>query len=346
MELLDRYLQAVKKHLPWQRQNDILAELRANLESQLEDKESELGRTLTTPEAEEWLKQIGPPMLVAARYQPQQYLIGPAIFPTYWFVLRTALFWALIIYSVVNAILLALANHPTTAAVAEAIFQLPGVMMTVAAWVTLIFASFEFAAANYGVNWPPFPRLPANWTPATLPPLEKTPAPGEKPRSFAHAVADVVFGFLFIIWLLLIPRYPYLLMGPGVLYLHFSAFQIAPVWIQFYWWMVGLNVFQLAWRSLDLWSGAWQARRPWKTIAFKALGLIPVGFLLTAPGHILLTLRNPELDQAQYGATLTLINKSVHLSLALVCAIVVLQLLWDVVQIVFNDYRKRAAAAH
>ena len=31
MELLDRYLQAVKKHLPLQRQDDILAELRANL---------------------------------------------------------------------------------------------------------------------------------------------------------------------------------------------------------------------------------------------------------------------------------------------------------------------------
>lgn len=35
MELLDRYLQAVKKHLPWKRQDDIIAEseptLRLNL---------------------------------------------------------------------------------------------------------------------------------------------------------------------------------------------------------------------------------------------------------------------------------------------------------------------------
>ena len=47
MELLDRYLEAVKKHLPWQRQDDIIAELRANLEAQLEDKEAGLGRPLT-----------------------------------------------------------------------------------------------------------------------------------------------------------------------------------------------------------------------------------------------------------------------------------------------------------
>jgi len=83
MELLDRYLQAVKKHLPWQRQDDIIAELKANLESQLEDKEGELGRPLTQGEAEDWLKQLGPPIQVAARYQPQRYLIGPAIFPIY-----------------------------------------------------------------------------------------------------------------------------------------------------------------------------------------------------------------------------------------------------------------------
>ena len=66
MELLDRYLQAVKKHLPWQRQDDIIAELRANLESQLEEKESALGRPLTSAEAEDWFKQLGSPLQVAA----------------------------------------------------------------------------------------------------------------------------------------------------------------------------------------------------------------------------------------------------------------------------------------
>jgi len=345
MELLDRYLQAVKKHLPWQRQDDIFAELKANLESQLEDKESELGRPLTTPEAEDWLKQIGPPIQVAARYQRQQYLIGPAIFPTYWFVLRTALLWALIIYSAVSALLIVLASHPSGAAVAEAVLRVPGVLLTVAAWVTLIFAAFEFAAANYGVNWPPFPRLRDNWTPATLPAIEKTAAIREKPSSFAQAVANVVFGVLFLIWLLLVPKHPYLLLGPGILYMHMSAFVLTPVWIQFYWWMVGVNVFQVAWRSLDLWTGAWQTHRQWKNIAFRALVLIPLAIVLNAPGHILLTLRNPAVDQARYGGSLHAINRSVHLSLALICAIIVLQLLWEMAQMVVNGYRKRAAAA-
>jgi hypothetical protein len=92
MELLDRYLQAVKKHLPLKKQDDVIAELKANLESQLEDKEAEQGRPLSAKEAEDWLKQIGPPIQMAAKYQPQQYLIGPALFPVYWYVLRLVFF--------------------------------------------------------------------------------------------------------------------------------------------------------------------------------------------------------------------------------------------------------------
>ena len=68
MELLDRYLQAVRKYLPLRRQDDIIAELRANMESQIEDRESELGRSLTQGEFDDFLRKIGHPMVVASRY--------------------------------------------------------------------------------------------------------------------------------------------------------------------------------------------------------------------------------------------------------------------------------------
>jgi hypothetical protein len=61
MDLIERYLQAVKKHLPRQRQDDIIAELRSNLEARLEDKEAGLGRPLNAEEVEAWLKQMGSP---------------------------------------------------------------------------------------------------------------------------------------------------------------------------------------------------------------------------------------------------------------------------------------------
>jgi hypothetical protein len=251
MELLDRYLQAVKKHLPWKRQDDILAELRANLEAQLEDKEAALGRPLTQGETEDWLRQIGPPIRVAARYQPQQCLIGPALFPSFLFVLRTVFFWTAIIYTIASVALLATGSVSETRVLA-AVLHAPGFFMQVAAWVTLIFAVIEFAATHYPAKCPAIAGVTAEWSPATLPPLEKEDAAGKKPRSFAHAVAEVVFGFLFLIWLLLIRRYPYLLLGPVPFYLHgqgryVSPFLLAPVWVQFYWCVVALSVLQLAW---------------------------------------------------------------------------------------------------
>src|SRR5579863_7811492 len=88
MELLDRYLKAVKFWLPSEQKQDIIAELSEDLRSQIEDKESELGRPLNDADVDAILKKLGPPMLVAQRYLQPRYLIGAALFPMYWFVLR------------------------------------------------------------------------------------------------------------------------------------------------------------------------------------------------------------------------------------------------------------------
>src|SRR5258708_7998848 len=87
MELLDRYLQAVQFWLPKKQSRDIIAELSEDLRSQIEEKETELGRQLNEGELEAILKRCGSPLAVASRYLPQRYLIGPTLFPLYRFVL-------------------------------------------------------------------------------------------------------------------------------------------------------------------------------------------------------------------------------------------------------------------
>lgn len=344
MELLDRYLQAVKKYLPWQRQDDILAELRANLESQLEDAEEGLGRPLTTAEVENWLKQIGPPMQVAARYQPQQYLIGPGIFPMYWYVMRMGLLWTVAIYSILSVIRVFTAQDHNWAALLDAVLHLPFVLMTTATWITLVFVVLEFAVTHYPMRWPATAASPIDWSPASLPPLEKNVPTGKKPRSYALAVAEVIFGFIFLAWLLLIPQHPYLLMGPGAAYLQVSPFKLTPVVVLFYWWVVGLNVLQQGWRCLDLWRGRWQQPRPLQQIAMKTIGLIPLAVLITAQDHAVVMLKNPAVDQARYGGTLDLTNRGIHNGLLVVCAIAVLQLVLGAGRMGLEAYRKRVAA--
>src|SRR5215469_14102656 len=71
MELLERYLQAVGKHLPAQNRADTLAELRANLLAEIEEREESAGRPLTDAEAASVLEAHGMPVIVASRYLPQ-----------------------------------------------------------------------------------------------------------------------------------------------------------------------------------------------------------------------------------------------------------------------------------
>lgn len=342
MDLLERYLQAVKKYLPWQRQADIIAELRANLEAQLEDKEASLGRPLTAGEAEDWLREIGPPMRIAARYQPQQHLIGPAVFPMYWYVLRMATLWGLGIYAVVCVVQIIVGAQGVTAIV-EAMLRVPGILMTVAAWVTLVFAALEFVVMHYPDRCPAQFGFSADWSPASLPPLEKE-ADRTGKRNFAHAVGEVVFGFLFLAWLLLILHYPYLLLGPGAAYVHDSPFQLAPVWMQFYWWVVALNVLQLGWRCVSLMRGSWQQRRTFQLIVEKAFGLIPLVVLLSAYDRTWVMLKHPIQDEMRYGRALHSMNEGIHKALLIGCAIVILQLAWEVGRVSLEAYRKRVEA--
>ncbi len=90
MELLDRYLHAIEFWLPKRQKQDIIAELSEDLRSQIEEQETELGRKLNDDEVEAILKRCGSPVEVASRYLPQNYLIGPTLFPVYRFVLVVA----------------------------------------------------------------------------------------------------------------------------------------------------------------------------------------------------------------------------------------------------------------
>jgi hypothetical protein len=342
MNLLDRYLLAVKKYLPWKRQDDILAELRANLESQLEDKQADLGRPLTSEEMEAWVKHLGPPMVMAARYQPQRYLIGPTIFPMYLWVLRLACAWCLVIYSVIKAVEI-LSRSEGASAVLAAVLGAPWSLMITAAWVTAVFAAIEIAMKYSPAKFPANVVGHVDWSPGSLPDAEEIGAEGKRPRTFAQAATETVFGFLALIWLLLIPTHPFLLMGPGAAYLRVSPFQLAPVWAQFFWCIVALNLVQVIWRCVDLARGTWQQPRIAQHITVKTIGLIATLVLFTAPDRAWVLLKHPVVDAARYGATLNSINQGIYAGLTWAVVIAALTWLWQIGRLFVDRYRQRPA---
>lgn len=72
MDLIERYLHAVKFWLPKAERDDILAELSEDIRLQIEEREKELGRPLDDGEVAAILKRRGDPGSVASRYLPRR----------------------------------------------------------------------------------------------------------------------------------------------------------------------------------------------------------------------------------------------------------------------------------
>jgi len=92
MNLIDKYIAAIGKHLPQKNRADIEAEIRSTLEDMLEERTQASGAKGPADEAMivELLKEYGSPSEVAATYKSNQhqYVIGPRMYPFFERVLR------------------------------------------------------------------------------------------------------------------------------------------------------------------------------------------------------------------------------------------------------------------
>ena len=107
--------------MPAKQRDDIAAELRESIRSAVEDRERELGRALTDDELNDVLRGFGHPMLVAGRYLPMQHLIGPDVFPLYWYVLQAVLIVITVIGGLLAGIALLTAPRAMQAALQVAV---------------------------------------------------------------------------------------------------------------------------------------------------------------------------------------------------------------------------------
>ncbi|HJS20453.1 MAG TPA: hypothetical protein VJ785_17015 [Anaerolineales bacterium] len=145
MNLIDRYVAEVGRHLPEKDRSDIEAEIRSNIEDMIEER----GQSAMNPADEkiivETLEELGDPRLLAAKYAPpKRYLIGPEWYEGYLIVLRRILFTALPIVAVVTFVL-ALSNGPLDfiGAVGDAVVRVFSIGMQILFWVTLVFVLLE-----------------------------------------------------------------------------------------------------------------------------------------------------------------------------------------------------------
>lgn len=215
MDLTDRYLAAIARALPETQREDILAELRDLLLSQIEEKEERLGRGLDLAETEAVLKDFGHPLVVAFRYRRFQRLIGPEVFPFYLQALKACAILQVVIQLIVFATRLARGTGPWDAAGGLLDNLFFGLVWMVGA-VTLAFTVVDHT-----------PRAAATlrrWRPRRLP-----PAYVKRTRGIFEIVVDSVGDIVFIAWWTGAIAFANVLPGPEPL-----TASLAPVWDRFY----------------------------------------------------------------------------------------------------------------
>jgi hypothetical protein len=257
MQLLDRYLSAVRFWLPGAQKDDILAELSEDLRSAIADEEEVLGRAMTNDDLVQLLKRRGHPIVVAAGYLPQRTLIGPALFPIYLFVLK-----------IVALCFVA----PWIATWTAVLFSVPGVSAAhlglwakfVAVWggfwtsalaafgiVTIVFAVIERVETSSG--------LFRNWDPRKLP-----SAIHEIPRG--TSAFELAAGLTFGIWWVAVMSSREIAFGASV------RFTLTPLWPYCFWGVLALTAHNIVLSAVHLTRPYWSARRALLRLASDAAG--------------------------------------------------------------------------
>jgi hypothetical protein len=194
MDLLNRYLSAVAILLPRPERADITAEIRETLLSQIEERQGELKRVLSTDDVVALLKDYGHPLAVAGRYRTPRPLIGAGLQPFYALALQVTLGVALLAHLIWAGLALALGETPGRVInVLLSSGWIVGMYLigvcTFSLWVLGLIGG---ALARLGVGrW-----LEATWTPRHLPPASALNAVGV----WSRALYQLLFLAMVFLW--------------------------------------------------------------------------------------------------------------------------------------------------
>ena len=196
MTLLDRYLYAVQSDLPkGQPCDDIIAEIGDHLQSQMEEREVALGRTLTEDERAAIIKAYGHPRLIAGRYSRMQYLIGPELLPFYWSTLRLVV-TIVVAIELLGGAVSALVSH-NGILFFDALYAALHSLIWIFSIVTIVFILNERVPNNGNRNGNTMVTWLFRWDPRRL------PEPGVRPPvPRSSSLAEFIANFLALLVLL------------------------------------------------------------------------------------------------------------------------------------------------
>ena len=305
MTLIDRYLRAVRDHLPRAEQDDIINELSDSLQSRFEDEEAARGRPLLEAEEVAILKGFGHPMAVAARYRGDERsvtfggrLIGPELFPTYMKVLA------------VNVLITALIALIATIAAFSLWPGITGFLVPLAIQFIVVTAIFIVIDRRYVTN-------PDGWDPRTVnsmgPDVDVSTLDGIAAQLIgpAHTRAVRVTTSILEIGLLALALATWLAIG---LPSNIGFMRPGPGWADLYFPATVVIVFSLFTPIVTLIRPAWTRFRVAAHVLVDAATIV-LGFVSLAIGNWVV-LADPDAATPEMANVVEAINTIVRVSIA------------------------------
>lgn len=309
MDLLNRYVAEVGKHLPRKNRADIENEIHSTLQDMLEDRSQKDGRPVDEAMIMAVLRDYGAPKAVAATYQPERYLIGPKLYPLFWLVLKIVFIVLAVTTMIGIGVRLGTAQPGgETAAVVlgkAALDYLQG-MMAALGNIVFIFAVLERFLPAEKVD------TEAQWDPADL---QKEPEPDS--LRLWEPVFVILMDFAFLVVLNFYPQVIALHInpfsgGPAPIPLLSAAFFSVLPWINL---LVALDII-LNVALLRL--GYWVTTTRIAYIALKIFGVVIAVVLLKGPSIVGLTpqaLALWQIKPADAQALVQLVNLAANIAL-------------------------------
>jgi hypothetical protein len=187
MNLIDKYVAEVGKHLPRNQRADIEKEIRSTLEDMLEERNQGKGQA-SEAEVVALLKEYGEPRKVAESYIGPRYLIGPRLYPTFELVVKIVLAVvlgaSLLGYGVSASITKSFAGTEFFSFLGQFWLGLLGGMISAFGNIVIVFAILERVLPAKEIE----KETAEEWNPADL---AKEPDPDEVKMS--DAIATILF---------------------------------------------------------------------------------------------------------------------------------------------------------
>ncbi|MFO8068628.1 MAG: hypothetical protein R6U02_01425 [Alkalibacterium sp.] len=190
--MIDKYIYAVTRELPEKSRKEVASELRALIDDMMHEKDD----TLTEEEKiDRVLRELGNPRELADRYRgKERYLIGPKYFYKYLFVMKIVVISVIIGISVATVVGALFSIDSLTELFGNYLISLFSAVLQGAAWVTAIFALFEYyeVSIENGTD-------EVMWEPSQLSALPEKKAFISRGESIFSIVISTIFLLLFFL---------------------------------------------------------------------------------------------------------------------------------------------------